>query len=237
MALTITPGLDFGVDELPTKLLLNRQAESLQINGITADKIEGDIIAIVFGDESGVSGADPPDQGWIWVDQQGHRTLGSPRFDARMWSAHGGWESGRHNVGPFNAGGFIVEGRGMGVAGTEIEERRLDMDLENLYSHVSAHKTDSNVTAARVIFRGGAQMRVDTRATLTMFQNDGPGTRHNTDAQAVWDVVNTPDQSRAAVTSYLYSDSPGTSAESVVGVWAWGWVCGVAQNGGPSALP
>lgn len=183
MAISITPGYDFTVQEVPTELLFKRQAEDLKITGIPASQIEGTITAIVFGDTTGASGATPPAVGWIWVDSAGHRNLrvtepnaDVPRVDVRVWNAHGGYESSRPDVDPTAANDGLPDGGHLwGQATRTFKDARLDMDINDTPVGIGQVLVGCPVTNTRILMRGLGVAACGLQVTETLLRTHRPG--------------------------------------------------------------
>lgn len=94
MALTIKPGYDFGVNEVPTRDTLLRQARKLQITGIGLSLIDATLIA-----QSIQSASSPslPSEGWLWSDGAGNLWVETTNGQCRAHRAQGGWETRRYS--------------------------------------------------------------------------------------------------------------------------------------------
>ena len=197
MAISISPGYNFSVNEIPTSLLFKRQAEGLKITGIPASQLEGDIVAIVFGTNTGASGATPPATGWIWVDGAGHRNIRvtepdatTPFEDVRMWSAHGGYETSRTGAVPLAAGDGIFDGQHMwSSASRQVKDNRFDMDLAATPAAMTQVRVGCPATNTRLLMRGLGVGAVGLQVTETLLRTHRPGILTDAPSQTGWRVL------------------------------------------------
>lgn len=68
MTVTITPGYDFGINEVPTASTFGLQATGIQITGIPLSAIDADMAIVNINDASNASSV--PNEGSMWVDHQ-----------------------------------------------------------------------------------------------------------------------------------------------------------------------
>ena len=228
MALEITPGYDFTVNEVPTHNKFLQQALGLEITGIPLDRIQESIQAIVFGNISGASGAVPPAEGWLWVDPGGNRvTKWRPdlaRKDIRMWSSQGGWETSRARTRGFMAGYNIFAGFHMWHgAGYVSHESRLDMDLNFSPWFVSAHAVDSPASSTRLIGRGLCDAWASTQATEVYLRTHRPGILTDLAGQFGWRILNQYDGFKPHFAGTVMGPTAGSCTVTGVGprVAAW----------------
>lgn len=205
MALSIIPGKDFSVNEVPTRAKFLEAALGLQIGGIPIDRIEGTIQAIVFGNVTGASGGEPPAEGWIWVDPAGNRVVsasnvnfGHPTIgaavDHRMWRSAGGVETARFRAVGASPGFNIPLGQhlwsGLGDQTFRVEDRKLDMDLGSTPWGMAAHAADSPASNLRVVLRGMSTALTSAQATEIHLRTRRPGILTDAAGQAGWRVLN-----------------------------------------------
>lgn len=232
MAITIVPGYDFGVNEIPTRLLLERQAKDLQITGIPAANIDGTITAIVYGDTSGVSGGQPTAVGWIWVDPGGHRNIGispsgdsQPRVNARMWSSQGGWETSRLLTEGGTPQSAIPDGLHMWASGAPytVSDQRLDMDSSFTTYGMTQVFTASPATNTRLLGRGLGVAAVGAQVTESRLRTRRPGILTDAPAQATWRVLEQFSSPKPDYSGTVVGRSHGTTGNSLAGVEVAVW--------------
>jgi len=95
MVLSITPGYDFGVHEVPTRETLLRQARNMRVSGIGLDQIDASLVGIKSGTSSGTTSASLPSPGWMWADPGGSLWVETDHGAVKLKRAGGGFESVR----------------------------------------------------------------------------------------------------------------------------------------------
>jgi len=96
MAMSITPGYDFGADEVPTQALFHRMLDSATLTGISITQIDTSLIGIKLSD----SDVSLPSEGWIWADQLGCLWVKSRWGNVRVFrGSYGGQETIRYQRG------------------------------------------------------------------------------------------------------------------------------------------
>lgn len=96
MAITIIPGYDFGVNEVPNRETLIRQAKFMKISGIGLDQIDATLVGYKSGTTSGTTGSSLPAPGWMWADPSGSLWLETDHGPVKMHRDGGGFESVRY---------------------------------------------------------------------------------------------------------------------------------------------
>lgn len=94
----ITPGFDFGVNEVPTQAKLQAMLSGMSITGIAIGQIATALVGSILGDTS----ASMPAQGWLRVDSINRvwvldGTSNQTPIDRANW---GGWETRQFWLGP-----------------------------------------------------------------------------------------------------------------------------------------
>lgn len=235
MAITILPGYDFSVDEIPTRVLLERMARDLQITGVPAEQFSGTITAVVFGDASGVSGGQPTDVGWIWVDPGGNRVIGvspsgdsQPRENARLWNAAGGWETSRYLVRGNAVPDKVDHGQHLWQTSTafQIGDLRLNMVADDHIPYGFAQENlASPVTNGRILGRGLSVALVGSTVAETNLRRRRPGILTTNTNQATWDTRDSTDsnKTRPMRAGIVMGRSHGSTGQSFAGVEAAVW--------------
>jgi hypothetical protein len=95
MAVTIVPGYDFGVNEVPNRETLLRQARFMKLSGIGLDQIDATLVGIKAGTTSGTTSSSLPAPGWMWGDPEGSLWVETDHGPVKLKRAGGGWESVR----------------------------------------------------------------------------------------------------------------------------------------------
>ena len=97
----ITPGYDFGVNEIPTAANLLKQATGMQLTGIGISELDSALVAIKSGDVSAVTEAllIGDTVGTIWMSPLGDMWVQEPSGPVILNRVHGGWETRRIYVG------------------------------------------------------------------------------------------------------------------------------------------
>lgn len=233
MALSITPGYDYTVNEVPTKAKFEAAAAGLEITGLDLNVISGTIQAILFGDTTGASGGKPPAEGWIWVDPAGNRNVQfraypgsiapSPlsttdtRADVRMWRAAGGWETSRLLTQGFMAGDSLFFGQHMWVQGSptfRVRDERLDMDVDNTFPFVSAHDVASPASSARLVGRGMVFLYVGANVTEYSINTHRPGFLTDSTNQIGMGIHSQFKQTKRFYAGAVLGPAPGSSTVS-----------------------
>jgi len=98
MTIEITPGLDFGVKDVPTHESLIEQAKSIRITNIPIDQLDSDVAVILTGPDSGVSGAilESTEVGTIWTSPDGEIFVQESSGAVKITRRGGGWDSRRY---------------------------------------------------------------------------------------------------------------------------------------------
>lgn len=116
MASSIVPTFDFGVNDVPTRADLIRQAKSLRITGLGLSEIAGGTLGILNGDTSGATGALQSGEavGMMWVDPTGQTWVQEQSGPVRLKNYEGGWESRRYWIRPDISSADIRPGLAVG---------------------------------------------------------------------------------------------------------------------------
>jgi len=98
MTIEITPGLDFGVNDIPTHETLIAQAKSINITNIPVTQLDADVAVILTGADSGVSGAIlvSTEVGTLWTSPDGELFVQDSSGAVRVTRRGGGWDSRRY---------------------------------------------------------------------------------------------------------------------------------------------
>jgi hypothetical protein len=107
---TITPGYDFGVNEIPTRDKFLAQAQGMSVGDISSDILDANFLTLLIGDTSGASGGLLTDQGQLWISPDGSVWGRTGRGDVQVHRAEGGWETNRIN--------FVGDNHGEGAGWT-----------------------------------------------------------------------------------------------------------------------
>lgn len=94
MAMKITPGWDFGVNDVPTAEKLNQMAAGMKIENIPLSQLAGDLISLHTTNGSGVSLG----EGGLWVNDLGELMVNTRFGRLAVVRANGGWETRRYNI-------------------------------------------------------------------------------------------------------------------------------------------
>ncbi len=177
MALSIEPGHDFGVAEVPTRETLLRTARFLRISGLGLDQVDTALVGLKAGTTSGTTSASLPSPGWLWADPGGSLWVETDFGPVKMKRSGGGFESRRWGSShqpetpvprpghPFqadvvNAAAQQTDGISLGAGGSEAigmwDEVFADSTLgSRLVSHMFAAETNStNESFPRLVGRG-----------------------------------------------------------------------------------
>ena len=93
MSISITPGRDFGDNDIPTVATLREQAAGLVISGIPQSQVNSQLPNVQVNDSTSASNL--PAEGWLWFDKLGN-LWGSTRMGhVQVKRYAGGWESVR----------------------------------------------------------------------------------------------------------------------------------------------
>lgn len=95
MAITVVPGYDFGVNEVPDRETLLRQARFLQVSGLDLSHIDATLIGYKGGDTSGTTSASLPSPGWMWADPGGSVWVETDHGPVKLHRDGGGFETVR----------------------------------------------------------------------------------------------------------------------------------------------
>jgi hypothetical protein len=96
MALTITPGYDFGVNEVPTNTKLKLMLDAMQIAGIPKGSVDSGLAGILYGWLTGSTMATLPDEGSMLYDLNGRLFVKSATGVVSLYqSGFGGYETVR----------------------------------------------------------------------------------------------------------------------------------------------
>lgn len=98
MTISIIPGLDFGVKDVPTRESLIAQAMSLKITNIPISQLDADVAYILTGENSGVSGAiiESTEVGTLWCSPAGEMFVQEDSGPVKITRRGGGWDSRRY---------------------------------------------------------------------------------------------------------------------------------------------
>ena len=88
----VTPGYDFGVNEVPTQGTLQQMLTNMTLTGIAYDGLQSGVIGLTMTDNSQTSLAA---EGWMWVDSRSNIWLKTRNGNVRVRCSEGGWESVR----------------------------------------------------------------------------------------------------------------------------------------------
>lgn len=94
---TLTPGYDFGVNEVPTRDKFLRMARGLTLGDLSEEVIAADFLTVLKGSDTASSGGSPDRVGQLWVAPGGEIWLRGNRGNLQLWRANGGWETNRFN--------------------------------------------------------------------------------------------------------------------------------------------
>jgi hypothetical protein len=103
MAVTITPGYDFTVNEVPTFATVQQMASGLSIQGLTFDNVSATLIGQKTGNTSGGTGSSLPAEAWMWSAPDGTIWIEAIYTDSGvtekrptpLWTPYGGWTTSR----------------------------------------------------------------------------------------------------------------------------------------------
>lgn len=96
MAINIIPGYDFGVNEVPNRETLLRQARYMKISGIGLDQIDASLVGYKSGTTSGTTSSSLPAPGWMWADPGGSLWIETDHGPVKLHRDGGGFESVRY---------------------------------------------------------------------------------------------------------------------------------------------
>lgn len=105
---TITPGLDFAVNDTPTKLTFEAQALSLVVTQLeSGDLAAGTLFVKAETDSSSTDALNPNDPpGQLWIDGRGDFWVQDQAGPVKLYRYEGGWESRRYFVRPRTGSGL-----------------------------------------------------------------------------------------------------------------------------------
>jgi hypothetical protein len=92
---TILPGYDFGVNEVPNRETLCRQARLMKITGVGIGEIDATLVGLKSGTVTGSTDATLPAVGWMWADPGGNLWVSTDHGDVPLKRAGGGFETVR----------------------------------------------------------------------------------------------------------------------------------------------
>lgn len=96
MAMTIVPGYDFTVNEVPTQALFYQMVAGATITGVPLSQIDTSLIGIKLSDSS----VSLPSEGWLWKDNLGCLWVKSRWGNIRIYrGSYGGQETIRYQRG------------------------------------------------------------------------------------------------------------------------------------------
>jgi hypothetical protein len=188
MAVSIIPGYDFGVNEVPNRETLLRQAKNVKISGIGLDQIDATLVGIKSGPDSGTTSASLPAPGWLWADPGGSCWLETDHGPVKLKRAGGGFETRRwaqtfapqtpvprsghaYTADPVNAAAQQTEGISLSAGNSEAigmwDERFVDAaDGPNNHSLLwSSETTATGDTYPRLVGRGLTLMHTQGSAS------------------------------------------------------------------------
>lgn len=104
----ITIGLEFGVNETPTKAKFEAQAKSINVTGLDVSNFQSGVVLIKSDPDSGSSGAleasDLPGQ--LWIDIRGDVWVQDQAGPVKLYRYDMGWESRRYFIQPRSGSGL-----------------------------------------------------------------------------------------------------------------------------------
>lgn len=113
MTLTITPGYDFGANEVPTASSWGKQASDVQLKDIPLSSVDSDLS--VVGLQGSSSASNLPNEGSLWVDHQTN-VWGRTRWGAVKVRMYGGAiETNRFSTRSLSK--FVLPGQRMELSG------------------------------------------------------------------------------------------------------------------------
>lgn len=169
MALSVTPGYDFSVNEIPTNLKMRTAALGLAISGVPLSALQSAVIGLLNGETSGVTGASMPSQGWLWTDPAGNQWVNGASGPLQISRGRGGWESMRWELVTRDIGSamrrgaaVVIQERGAGATETLLQFRTeggSQVDSQNGFVYGVCPDT-APTGIRRCIFRGGSEVRL-----------------------------------------------------------------------------
>lgn len=233
MALSITPGYDFTVNETPNTTTVNQTASGLSISGLTLENVAATLIGQLSGNTSGDTGASLPQEAWMWASPDGTIWVETMYTDSDvteavptpLWSPGGGWHSTRFKYAP--ASGIAIAGQGaivnisdnLAEPNNPLSVRHYEKAYNVLnaahfvgtYSHATPTSGYSGTHGLVVAGRGVAPMFLHTN-TITQAPAAYGWRQNYTTAQwpSLWTAIGPPDGTRVFFTNTIGAH-PGSS--------------------------
>lgn len=161
MALSITPGYDFGTTEVPRERTVDRWLRYLRVSGVDLGLLDAAINVHLRGEESGLTGSSLAGVGWLWTDPAGNIWVRSNTGPVKLFRTEGGWESNRFhyiNADATRAEGYITNQNTSSRATLSLmrfENDVLETGSGNPNLALVQHSAASGDTGVRICFRGG----------------------------------------------------------------------------------
>jgi len=216
MALSITPGYDFTVNEVPTNAKIQLMLTGMQINDIPKGSIDGSLSGVLYGWLTGTTMATLPDEGSILWDISGNMWVKTNTGVVNLWrSGMGGYESVRVKCGdPLEP----AQNNPIGVANWYGRIESLvasNLDFDNVFYRVAANQSQTLFNIHQVTTVSGFHVRLILCGTrrATVLLNTGTwrrDTRTGNDTAAARAI----EKSIAAVNEWKVTEFPNFNDSS-----------------------